>query len=136
MCLYGSDIDDKTTPVEAGLAWLVAKNRRAEANFPGASIILEQLKSGVQLRRVGIRMISGPPARHDVKIFVNKEEVGHVTSGCPSPSMGGNVAMGYVKDVFKKIGTKVDLEIRGKFHTAEIRKMPFVPSNYYNNKDI
>jgi aminomethyltransferase len=131
LCLYGSDIDETTTPIEAGLAWLVAKRRRSEANFPGAETILNQLKNGVARRRVGISMKSGPPARHGVEVFVNDAKIGEITSGCPSPTLGVNVGMGYVKEDFKKPGTKVDLKIRDKFYSAEISKMPFVPSNYY-----
>ncbi|KAL7017386.1 hypothetical protein ACKWTF_010352 [Chironomus riparius] len=131
MCLYGSDIDTTTTPIEAALAWLVAKRRRTERDFLGADVILNQLKNGVTRRRVGIRMISGPPARHGVSIYANGELIGEITSGCPSPSIAGNVAMGYVKEEFKKPGTVVDLKIRDKFFKAEISKMPFVKPNYY-----
>ena len=131
LCLYGSDIDDKTSPIEAGLAWLVAKRRRAEKDFPGAEIVLEQLKNGCSRRRVGFKMNSGPPARHGVEVYVDGNSIGEVTSGCPSPTLGVNIAMGYVKEEFKKPGTKVDLKIRDKFYSAEISKMPFVPSNYY-----
>ena len=131
LCLYGSDIDTTTTPIEAALAWLVAKRRRYERDFPGANVILGQLKNGVSKRRVGIRMNSGPPARHGVSVYANGELIGEITSGCPSPSIAGNVAMGYVKEEFKKPGTIVDLKIRDKLFSAEISKMPFVKSNYY-----
>lgn len=131
LCLYGSDIDETTSPIEAGLAWLVAKRRRAEADFPGAQTILNQLKNGCSRRRVGVTMTAGPPARHGIEIFSNDQKIGEVTSGCPSPSLGVNIAMGYVKEEFKKPGTKVDLKIRDKSYSAEISKMPFVPSNYY-----
>lgn len=130
LCLYGSDIDDTTSPIEAGLAWLVAKRRRAEANFPGAKIILDQLKNGCTRRRVGMKL-TRPPARHGVEVIADGSKIGEITSGCPSPTLGVNVAMGYVKDEFKKPGTKVDLKIRDKLYGAEITKMPFVPSNYY-----
>lgn len=131
LCLYGSDIDETTSPVEAALAWLVAKRRRAEKDFPGAEIILNQLKNGCTRRRVGVIMSSGPPARHGVEICVDGRKVGEITSGCPSPSLGVNIGMGYVMEEFKKPGTKVDLKIRDKLYSAEISKMPFVPSNYY-----
>jgi aminomethyltransferase len=131
LCLYGSDIDTTTTPIEAALAWLIAKRRRNEKNFPGAEIIMQQLQNGVDRRRVGIRMRSGPPARHGVSVYANGEQIGEITSGCPSPSISGNVAMGYVKEEFKKPGTMVELKIRDKFYSAEISKMPFVKSNYY-----
>ena len=131
LCLYGSDIDETTTPVEAGLAWLVAKRRRAEKNFPGAATILNQLQNGCERRRVGFKIAAGPPFRHGVEVIADGAKVGEITSGCPSPSLGVNIGMGYVKETFKKLGTKVDLKIRDKLHSAEISKMPFVPSNYY-----
>lgn len=131
LCLYGSDIDTTTTPIEAALAWLVAKRRRTEGNFPGAETILKQLKEGCTRRRVGFRMINGPPARHGTQIFIDNMVVGEITSGCPSPSLGGNVAMGFIKEGHKKVGTKVELKIRDKLYGAEVAKMPFVTSNYY-----
>lgn len=132
LCLYGSDIDTATSPVEAALAWLVAKRRRAERNFPGAEVIIKHLESGVTRRRVGIRMEKGPPARHGVKIFSDGSEIGEITSGSPSPSLGGNVGMGYVKEEFKKAGTKVELKIRDKFYEAVVGKMPFTKPGYYH----
>lgn len=100
LCLYGNDIDQQTTPIEAGLAWLVgnwnlciiiyfrltqiainivAKRRRAEANFPGAATILSHLKNGCERRRVGIRLEKGPAARHGVQIFSGDKLIGVIT---------------------------------------------------------
>lgn len=109
-----------------------AKRRRSEANFPGASIILDQLKNGCTRRRVGIRLEKGPPARHGVQIFKDGQQIGEITSGCPSPSLGGNVAMGYVQNEFKGNGTKVDLKIRDKLFEGVVTKMPFTPAHYYS----
>lgn len=131
LCLYGSDIDETTSPIEAGLAWLVAKRRREAKDFPGANMILDQLKNGCTRRRVGVLLANGPPARHGVEIFSSGKKIGEITSGCPSPTLGTNIGMGYVEEAFKKPGTKVDLKIRDKSYSAEISKMPFVPSNYY-----
>lgn len=132
LCLYGHDIDHNTTPVEAGLAWLVGKRRRTTADFPGARIVLQQLKSGVSRRRVGLRSGSGAPARAGALVLDSDgEQMGHVTSGCPSPSLGTNIAMGYVRTQLAKAGTKLRLEVRGKTLDAEVTKLPFVPSNYY-----
>lgn len=115
--------------------FFIAKRRRIEANFPGATEILQQLKSGeCQRRRIGIRMTKGPPARHGIEIFSNGMSIGHVTSGCPSPSLNGNVAMGYVKDEYKKIGNTIELKIRDKLYAADIVKMPFIATKYYSLK--
>ncbi|XP_034666703.1 aminomethyltransferase, mitochondrial [Drosophila subobscura] len=138
LCLYGSDIDAQTTPVEAALAWLVAKRRRTTRDFPGAEVVLGQLKGGVQRRRVGLQMLGAkpPPARSGVTIFSGGQQVGQVTSGCPSPSTGRNIAMGYVQDALKAPGTKVELKVRDKFYEAEITKTPFVKANYFNKPKI
>lgn len=132
LCLYGSDIDANTTPIEAGLTWLVAKSRRADVNFPGAEVINSQIKNGTSIKRIGLRIPSGPPARSGVEIVHEGTKVGHVTSGCPSPSLGGNVGMGYIQTAYMKSGTKVDVNIRGKLFPAEVSKMPFTPSHYYS----
>lgn len=136
LCLYGNDIDESVTPVEAALSWLIAKRRRTDANFPGANVILKQIKEGVTRRRVGIRLETGPPARKDVVIKnpANSEVIGKVTSGCPSPSLGGNVAMGYVSESLKKAGTELLVNIRGKDVPCTVAKMPFLPSKYYIKK--
>ena len=136
LCLYGNDIDESVTPVEANLTWLIAKRRRTDSNFPGSSIILRQIKEGVTKRRVGIRLETGPPARKGavLKDAKTSETVGAVTSGCPAPSLGGNVAMGYVSEALKKAGTELYVNIRGKDVPCVVAKMPFVPSKYYIQK--
>ncbi|XP_067634388.1 aminomethyltransferase, mitochondrial [Eurosta solidaginis] len=139
LCLYGNDINDQTTPVESGLAWLVAHRRRNEANFPGASIILSQLKSGstqVKKRRVGLSMQEKegkqtPPARAGIDIYCQDKPVGKITSGCPSPSLGKNIAMGYIAEVFRKPETLVQLKVRDILYDATVCRMPFVKTSYY-----
>lgn len=76
--------------------------------------------------------LSGPPARQGTKILSEDKEIGIVTSGCPSPSTGTNIAMGYVQKDFAKNGSKLSLKIREKFYNADVTKMPFVTPNYYN----
>lgn len=133
LCLYGNDIDEKTTPVEAGLLWLVAKQRRAENNFPGSDKINAQIKNGVTRRRVGFLMSPGAaPARHHVEVFDNEhQKIGEITSGCPSPCLQQNIAMGYIREESKKVGTEVTLKVRDKFYHSQVAKMPFVPTHYY-----
>lgn len=136
MCLYGHDLDDTTTPVEAGLSWIIGKDRRAKGGFLGDSVILQQLKKkseggGVSRRRVGL-IVEGSPAREGAEI-VNEagEKIGNITSGCPSPTLKKNIAMGYIQDGMHKAGTEVDVVVRGKKRKAVVTKMPFVPSKYF-----
>lgn len=136
MCLYGHDITDTTTPAEAGLSWVISKRRREEGGFNGAETVLAQLKpkskggKGVDVRRAGF-IVEGPPAREGAPIMVDGEQVGTITSGCPSPCLKKNIAMGYIKDGLHKIGTSVEVVIRGKPKKAEVVKMPFLPTAYY-----
>ncbi|KAM0729542.1 Aminomethyltransferase, mitochondrial [Formica fusca] len=135
LCLYGNDINEDTTPIEAALTWLVAKRRRAEANFPGAQQILSQIKTGVTKKRVGLLLGQGPPARQGASILTPEgERVGSVTSGGPSPTLGRPIAMGYLPPDWAHIGGGVLIEIRGKTYKATVSKMPFVKSNYYTAK--
>ncbi|KAG7134661.1 Aminomethyltransferase like protein [Verticillium longisporum] len=130
MCLYGHDIDDTTTPVEAALSWIIPKERRrADAGFHGAEAIAPQLvvKSkggqGVDRRRVGF-VVAGAPAREGAEIFTKDgEKVGVVTSGSPSPTLGKNIAMGYVRDGLHKAGTELDVVVRGKKRGLTVTKM-------------
>ncbi|ERL90266.1 hypothetical protein D910_07618 [Dendroctonus ponderosae] len=137
LCLYGSDIDAKTTPIEGALTWLVAKRRRLDTNFPGASTILRQIQAGSKVKRVGLAASSGPPARHGAQILSTDGGVlGEITSGCPSPSLGFNIAMGYVSSEFSKVGTKLGLKIRDKVYEGIVTKMPFVKASYYTKPKI
>jgi len=137
MCLYGHDLDDTTTPVEASLSWVIGKDRRAAGGFHGAEVILKQLTpkskggAGVERRRIGL-IVEGAPAREGADIVSeNGEKIGTITSGCPSPTLKKNVAMGYIKDGFHKSGTNVEVVVRGKPRKAQVSKMPFVPSKYW-----
>lgn len=132
LCLYGNDIDVTTTPVEANLTWLVSKTRRQKLDFPGAEVIVNQIKNKPSKRRVGF-VSTGAPIRGHAKIFSEdgSELIGETTSGCPSPSLKVNVSMGYVQTPFAKNGTKVKIEVRKKMIEAEVSKMPFVPSKYF-----
>ena len=144
MCLYGHDLDDTVTPVEAALSWIIPPERRqpgSEASkFNGSEVILQQLVTrkkggtGVQRRRVGF-VIGGVPAREGAEVLAPEsqggEKIGVLTSGMPSPSLRSNIAMGYVKDGMHKAGTEVDVLVRGKRRKATVAKMPFVASNYY-----
>lgn len=135
LCLYGHDIDETTTPIEANLTWSIGKRRREEGGFPGADIILAQLKNGTDRRLVGIRPEGRAPAREGTKIFsTDGDEIGIVTSGGFGPSVGGPVAMGYVGKKYTEAGTALELEVRGKRLPAKVQLLPFAPHHYYRKK--
>ncbi|XP_006873666.1 PREDICTED: aminomethyltransferase, mitochondrial isoform X3 [Chrysochloris asiatica] len=134
LCLYGNDIDEHTTPVEGSLSWTLGKRRRTAMDFPGAKVIVPQLKGKVQRRRVGL-ICEGPPMRaHSPILSVEGTVIGTVTSGSPSPSLKKNVAMGYVPYQYSRPGTLVLVEVRRKQQEAVVSKMPFVPTSYYTLK--
>ncbi|KAL0133803.1 hypothetical protein PUN28_001047 [Cardiocondyla obscurior] len=135
LCLYGHDINEDTTPVEADLTWLVAKRRRAETNFPGAQQILKQIKTGATKKRVGLLLGQGPPAREGAPILTPEgERVGRVTSGGPSPTLGRPIAMGYMPPDLAQFGGGVLVEVRGKTYKGTVTKLPFVKAKYYTAK--
>lgn len=123
--LYGNDLDEKTTPVEAGLSWSIPKDK-AE-NYNGKEIIMNQLTNGVAKKLVGLEMLDKNIARHGYEVYYNGEKVGHITSGCVSPSTGKNIALAYVKNLSEIcIGTTIQVMIREKLHDAKIVKRPFI----------
>ncbi|MFA7658514.1 MAG: glycine cleavage system aminomethyltransferase GcvT [Candidatus Gastranaerophilaceae bacterium] len=123
--LYGNDLDEQTTPIEAGLGWSVSKTKTADYN--GKEVVQKQLEHGTEKKLVGLKMIDKAIARHEHEIFYNNELVGKVTSGGVSPILGENIALGYVKNI-KDIctGGIVQVRIREKLYNAEIVKRPFV----------
>ncbi|KFM82915.1 Aminomethyltransferase, mitochondrial, partial [Stegodyphus mimosarum] len=131
LCLYGNDISETTTPVEASLLWTIGKRRRTEGGFPGAEIILSQLKEKPKQKRVGF-LSTGPCPRAHAPIM-NKEgkTIGEITSGCPSPCLNKNISMGYIETSSSKVGTQVTFLIHKKEVSGTIVKMPFVPTKYY-----
>ncbi|XP_037100800.1 aminomethyltransferase, mitochondrial [Syngnathus acus] len=132
LCLYGNDIDESTTPVEATLVWTIGKRRRQAKDFPGADIIVPQIKAKTARKRVGL-ISTGPPVRQHTPILSpDGKVIGEVTSGCPSPCLKKNVAMGYVDTAYAKNGTAIQVEVRKKAVAATVCKMPFVPTNYYS----
>ena len=131
LCLYGHDMDETRGPVEAGLVWAVAKSRRARADFPGAERFLAECEAGPKEKRVGLKLLDRAPAREGAEIAHDGETVGVVTSGGFGPTVGGPIAMGYVRADLARPGVKLDLIVRGKPRPAEIVKTPFVPQRYY-----
>ena len=123
MALYGQDIDDRTTPLEAGLGWLVHLDRVNE--FIGRDVLLEQKQSGMAQRLVGLQMAGRNIARHDYPILADGVPVGQITSGTLSPTLGYPIALGYVPTALSKLGQTLEVEIRGKSYPATVVKRPF-----------
>jgi aminomethyltransferase len=137
LCLYGHDMDDHTSPIEAGLSWTIARKYRdgEYANFPGAEIILEQLKTGVNITRKGFKIAGKMPIREGVEILNdNNESVGKITSGGYGPSVGGPVAMGYIQSECNNSETALHVLVRGRNHDISIEKLPFVEHRYYKTR--
>ena len=131
LCLYGSDIDTTTTPVEAGLAWTIGKRRRTDGGFPGAARILAELATGPRRRRVGLLPEGKAPARAHTPITTSfGATVGEVTSGGFGPSLDRPIAMGYVDAAHAAPGTALQLVVRGKPLPATVTKLPFVTRRY------
>ncbi len=131
LCLYGHDINETTTPIEANLKWAISKRRREEGGFLGYNKIKSNINGELSRLRVGIKPLGKIIAREGTKIFSqDKNEIGLITSGTFGPSVNGSIAMGYVKCDFTKPGTKILLEVRGKKHEASIAELPFYKKNY------
>ncbi|KAA5613738.1 glycine cleavage system aminomethyltransferase GcvT [Rhodovastum atsumiense] len=129
--LYGNDIDELTTPVEAGLAWAIGKRRRADWRFPGGEAICDQLAHGCTRLRVGLRPDGRAPARAGTNVVAPDGTAGgSVTSGGFGPSLGAPVAMGYVRRDLAAPGTPIQLLVRGRPLPAQVVPLPFVSHRY------
>ncbi|HTK36572.1 MAG TPA: glycine cleavage system aminomethyltransferase GcvT [Caulobacteraceae bacterium] len=128
--LYGHDLDETVSPIEAGLGFAVGKRRRAAGDFPGAARILRELAGDLTRVRVGLRVLEGAPAREGAEIVHDGLAVGRVTSGGFSPSLSAPIAMGFVPPALAAAGTRLSVVVRGKAQAAEVVSLPFVPHAY------
>jgi len=135
LCLYGHELDETITPVEADLAWVIARKYRTgeiPAGFPGADRILEQLRNGPPRIRAGFRPEGGIPVREGTIISTGDGiNAGIITSGGYGPTAGGPVAMGYSNTTLAENQSRYRVEIRGQHHTIERVKLPFVRHRYH-----
>ncbi|QEY64261.1 glycine cleavage system aminomethyltransferase GcvT [Metapseudomonas lalkuanensis] len=136
LCLYGHDMDQFTSPIEASLAWAISKARRADGvragGFPGDDMIFAQQQEGVVSKRVGLLPQERIPVREGAEIVdAEGTVIGQVTSGGFGPSLGGPLAMGYVKAPHNALGSEVFAVVRGKQVPMLVAKTPFVPQRYY-----
>ncbi|MDN5786695.1 glycine cleavage system aminomethyltransferase GcvT [Pseudorhodobacter sp.] len=137
LCLYGHDMNDMITPVEANLSWAIPKPRRSggerEGGFPGADVILAQLAKRPEKLRVGLLPETRAPMREGVILFAAAEggdAMGYVTSGGFGPSVETPIAMGYVPPMLSTVGTQLWGEVRGKRLPVTVAALPFRPSTY------
>lgn len=131
--LYGNELTEKTTPIEAGLKWSVPKDKNEFYN--GKEVIENQIKNGTDKKLIGLKMLSRAIPRHEHEIYYNGEKVGVVTSGSFSPTLNETVAMGYVKNL-KELSPDavIQVMIREKLHDAKIVKRPFVTKHNHKEK--
>jgi aminomethyltransferase len=129
--LYGHDVDETVSPIEADLAFSVSVKRRDARDFPGAARIAQELAEGASRKRVGLKVLEGAPAREGAEITDEDGAViGVVTSGGFSPSLSAPIAMGFVPPALAEPGQRLNVIVRGKPQTAEVVRMPFVPHRY------
>ncbi|MBL0731063.1 glycine cleavage system aminomethyltransferase GcvT [Piscinibacter sp. HJYY11] len=136
LCLYGHDINETTTPVEAGLTWAIQKVRRPggarAGGYPGASVIESQLASGAPIKRAGLLGLERVPVREGAVIVDAKgHKLGHVTSGTLSPTVNQPIAMAYLAANHALAHHEVYAEVRGKRQPMRVAPMPFTPHRYH-----
>jgi aminomethyltransferase len=129
--LYGHDLDETISPIEADLGFAVSKRRREAADFPGAARILAERDGALTRKRVGL-IVAGAPAREGAEILdADGTVVGVVTSGGFAPSLGKAIALGFVPPALAIAGQQLQVSVRGRAQAAEIVATPFVPHRYF-----
>jgi glycine cleavage system T protein (aminomethyltransferase) len=123
LMLYGNDIDAETTPLEAGLGWVV---KLEKGDFIGREALLRQKREGVRRKIVGLEMEGAAPPRHGYRVFHQGRAVGIVTSGSKSPTLGRGIALAMVDAAVTAIGSRLEVEIRSRQHPAKVVSLPFV----------
>ncbi len=130
LSLYGHELDETVSPVEAGLLWSIQKHRREAGGFPGAARIQREIAQGAARRIAGIKPEGRAPARDGTIIMADGKEVGVITSGGFGPSAQGPVALGFVPLDLAKPGQALELLVRGKALPAQVVKLPFVAKSF------
>jgi aminomethyltransferase len=128
LCLYGHELNENITPVEAGLSWIIKKS---QSGFPGADTIIRQLQEGPEKIRVGLMVDSKQPIREGSTVFNDNDEIiGQVTSGSFAPSLGKPIAMAQLERHYAKLGNRLYAQVRDHQVAATITRLPFVPHRY------
>ena len=128
--LYGHDLDETVSPVEADLGFAISKKRRERGDIPGAARIEAETAGEPARVRVGLRVLTGAPAREGAEIADDGRVIGRVTSGGFGPTLAAPIALGFVPPQYRAPGTAVQVVVRGKALPAEVVATPFVPHRY------
>ena len=131
LCLYGNELYEEITPVEANLSWTVSKERIKSGGFNGHQIISKQKQEGVSQKRVGILLKSKSILRSKMKLFnENNHNIGTITSGGYSPTLNTSIGIAYINKIFLNNSSKILCSIRNKLEEVELTILPFVKHNY------
>ncbi|MGI9338831.1 MAG: glycine cleavage system aminomethyltransferase GcvT [Gammaproteobacteria bacterium] len=141
LCLYGSELNEQTTPIEAGLFWIIGRDRLQKGGFAGADVLREQKQNGAARKLVGLLPQSKIPVRAGAQLVIGDNVIGEVSSGLFSPTLGAPVAMGFVQSAHAQKGEEsaeageekteaIEAIVRGKKVPCRIVKPPFVPHRY------
>lgn len=130
LCLYGNDLDETVSPIEADLRWAIPKRRREAADFPGADRILTEYENGPRRIRVGLAADGRRPVREQSTLSFDGEKVGAVTSGGFGPTIDRPVAMGFVRPDLAEVGTRLVADVRGRDVPITVAPLPFAPHRY------
>lgn len=132
MSLYGNELNEQTTPLEAAIGWSVDKDKKED--YIGKSVIQKQIKEGTDKKLIAFKMTDRGIARHEYPIYFNNEEIGHVTSGCIAPFLGENIGLGYIRtDKNLRIDDTIQIMIRNKLYNAIITSKKFIEKHNRNN---
>lgn len=134
LCLYGHELNEEVSPIEAMLAWTISKRRKESLGFLGDHLTKKHMEEGVTKKRCGF-IGQKIPIREGTDLFLEDgTKVGTVTSGTKGPSVDRAIGMAYVDVPHQKFKTELIAKVRGKDHKVTVRKMPFHPSNYYKKE--
>ena len=129
LMLYGNDLNENTTPVEAGLKWSIPSDK--EEDYNGKAIITEQINSGTEKKLIGFEMTERAIPRHEYEIYYKGEPAGIVTSGGFAPTLDKNIGMGYVDTKYNiTLDSEIQIMVRNKLYKAKVVKRPFVHKHY------
>jgi len=136
LCLYGHELNEKITPIEAGLSWALDKERLEDENLNGNKVLSDQLKNKLSNKKIGLISTSKSMLRDGMTLFDNNNnEIGKITSGCFSPNLNKSIAIGYIISEFNT-DNPIFCEIRKKLELVKINNLPFVKKNYKKNGSI